>query len=224
MHVFERYPKESGRDYAFRILRENIISLDLAPGSMLSEKELAAEMGLSRTPVREALIELTRGGVVEVFPQRGSAVALIDPEQVEEARFMREVLECAVVGQICGKLSDAELYELEENVLLQKFYLDNHLTDKLQMLDDQFHQSLFRIAGKSRIYVLMDSISIHFDRARRMSFAVVKDLKIVSDHAEILEAMKKGEKEQAMELMKTHLSRYKTDEAAMRQEYPAYFK
>lgn len=149
---------------------------------------------------------------------------MIDPEQVEEARFMREVLECAVVGQICGKLSDAELSELEENVLLQKFYLDNHLTDKLQMLDDQFHQSLFRIAGKSRIYVLMDSISIHFDRARRMSFAVVKDLKIVSDHAEILEAMKKGEKEQAMELMKTHLSRYKTDEAAMRQEYPAYFK
>ena len=53
---------------------------------------------------------------------------------------------------------------------------------------------------------------------------MVKDLKIVSDHAEILEAMKKGEKEQAMELMKTHLSRYKTDEAAMRQEYPAYFK
>jgi len=76
MRVFERYPKESGRDYAFRILRENIISLDLAPGSMLSEKELAAEMGLSRTPVREALIELTRGGVVEVFSPAGKCCSL----------------------------------------------------------------------------------------------------------------------------------------------------
>lgn len=224
MHVTERYAKETGRDYAFRMLRENIIRLELAPGSMLSEKELADELKLSRTPVREAMIELAKGGVVEVYPQRGSVVSLIDYDRVEEARFMRNVLECAVVGLICGQISQADLEVLEENVQLQKFYLESHSAAKLLELDDRFHQCLFEIANKPHIYDLMDSISIHFDRVRSMSLSVVKDLKIVSDHTAILEAMKKGKKEQATALMEKHLSRYKIDEAMLREQYPAYFK
>lgn len=224
MHVTERYSKETGRDYAFRMLRENIIRLELVPGSMLSEKELADELKLSRTPVREAMIELAKGGVVEVYPQRGSVVSLIDYDRVEEARFMRNVLECAVVGLICGQISQADLEVLEENVQLQKFYLESHSAAKLLELDDCFHQCLFEIANKSHIYHLMDSISIHFDRVRSMSLSVVKDLKIVSDHTAILEAIKKGKKEQATALMEEHLSRYKIDEAMLREQYPAYFK
>ena len=69
MRLTERSAKETGREYALRMLKENIINLDLAPGSMLSENELSAEMSLSRTPVREALIELSRVKIVEVYPQ-----------------------------------------------------------------------------------------------------------------------------------------------------------
>lgn len=224
MRVTERDPKETGRDYAFRMLRENIISLELAPGSMLSEKELADELGLSRTPVREALIELTKGGAVEVFPQRGSKVALIDYHWVEEAYFMRNALECAVVESICGKLSEEQYNELEENVQLQKFYLDRHSPDKLLEMDDSFHQQLFQIAKKPHVYLLMGCMFIHFDRVRSMSLSVVKDIKIVSDHAAILEAIKNGEPEHAVRLMEKHLKRYKIDEADLRQEYPSYFR
>ena len=69
MHLLERLPRETGREYALRVLKENIINLGLAPGSQISESELSSEMGLSRTPVREALIELSKVKIVEIYPQ-----------------------------------------------------------------------------------------------------------------------------------------------------------
>ena len=66
MKLSNRLPRESGRDYALRTIKENIVSLELAPGSQISENALAAEMGLSRTPVREALIELSKVEIVEI--------------------------------------------------------------------------------------------------------------------------------------------------------------
>ena len=89
MYLTERLPRETGRDYALRMLKDNIVRLELKPGSLVSENELAAEMGLSRTPVREALIELSKVKIVEIYPQRGSAIARIDCHMVEEAKFMR---------------------------------------------------------------------------------------------------------------------------------------
>ena len=114
MRLPERLPRETGRDYAFRTVRDNIIRLELEPGSQISENELAAEMGLSRTPVREALIELSRVKIIETYPQRKSVVSLIDNELVEEARFMRDVLECAVVEQVCEKATPEDIERLKK--------------------------------------------------------------------------------------------------------------
>lgn len=224
MRLTERFAKETGREYALRMLKENIIHLDLIPGTMLSENELAQEMGLSRTPVREALIELSKSKVVEIYPQKGSALALIDYSLVEEARFMRSVLECAVVELDCEAAAPEALEELEANIRLQEFYLENRSSEKLLELDDEFHRMLFRMAGKSQIYALMDSITIHFDRVRSMSLATVKELKTVSDHRAILDAVKEQNGIKARQLMEAHLSRYKIDEEALRREYPDYFK
>ena len=101
MQVLERLPRETGRDYALRTIKDNIITLRLEPGSQISENELAAEMNLSRTPVREALIELSKVKIIEIYPQRKSVVSLIDHELVEEAKFMRSVMGCAVVQLDC---------------------------------------------------------------------------------------------------------------------------
>ena len=93
MRIEERRNAETARDYARRILKHNIVSMDLEPGAMVSENELAAQLGLSRTPVREALMDLAKCRVVDVMPQRGSRIALIDYTLVDEARFARQVLE-----------------------------------------------------------------------------------------------------------------------------------
>ena len=98
MKLLERLPRESSRDYALRNIKENIINLELAPGSQISENALAAEMGLSRTPVREALIELAKVEIVEIHPQRKSTVPLINYDLVEESRFMRNLLELCLIN------------------------------------------------------------------------------------------------------------------------------
>ena len=75
MEIYPRLRKESARDYALKVLEGNITSLDLAPGTPISENELAAELGISRTPVREAIIELAKAYLIEIYPQRGSFVS-----------------------------------------------------------------------------------------------------------------------------------------------------
>lgn len=224
MKLLERLPRETGRDYALRNIKENIINLELAPGSQISENELAAEMGLSRTPVREALIELSRVKIIEIHPQKKSTVPLIDYELVEESRFMRNLLECAVVELDCEMAQPVDLERLSANVRLQNFYLDNYYTNELMTLDNQFHGILFEIAKKTQIFALMQNISIHFDRVRSMALSTVKNTKIVQDHEDILQAIGRKDPKAARELMEIHLSRYKIDAADIRAAYPQYFK
>ena len=113
MKVSERYGREIGREYALRVLKENIVMLELEPGSRISENELASELGLSRTPVREALIELSKGQIVEIYPQKGSFVSRIDWNLVEEAQFMRLTLERAVIRLACQGLEEEKIQGLE---------------------------------------------------------------------------------------------------------------
>ena len=89
MTIEERLPGESARDYAFRVIKQNIVSVELKPGSLLSENELSSRLGISRTPVREALSDLARVSILETLPQRGTFIALIDPKMVEDSRFLR---------------------------------------------------------------------------------------------------------------------------------------
>jgi len=224
MKLLERLPRETGRDYALRTIKENIINLDLAPGSQISENELAAEMGLSRTPVREALIELSKVKVVEIHPQKKSTVPLIDYELVEESRFMRNLLECAVVELDCVMATDTDLERLSANIQLQNFYLDNYYTNQLMTLDNLFHGLLFEIAKKSQIFALMQNITIHFDRVRTMALSTVKNTKIVQDHEDIVRAIRDRDSKTARERMEIHLNRYAIDLSTIRSTYPQYFK
>lgn len=223
MQILERLPGETGRDYALRTIKDNIIHLELEPGSLVSENELAAEMGLSRTPVREALIELAKVKMIQIQPQRRSTVAPIDYTLVEESRFMRSVLECAVVQLDCEMAAPADLQRLDENIRLQRFYLENRKPEALLDLDNDFHRMLFAIAQKSQVYTLIQTISIHFDRVRHMALGSVKDLKIVDDHAAILEAIAQKQPDRARQLTQRHLNRYRIDEASIRKTYPQYF-
>ena len=174
MHLLERLPQETDRAYALRNMKENIISLDLAPGSPISENELAAQMGLSRTPVREALIELSRVGIVRIVPQKRGTVAPIDYRLIDQAGFMRSVLECAVVELACEMATAESLARLSENIQLQNLYLENGNYAALMELDDQFHEMLFEIAQKSQIYFMVQTTFIHFNRVRRMALGSVK--------------------------------------------------
>ena len=123
MKITEKKSNESNREYALRVIRENIINLELKPGTMISEQDLADELGLSRTPVHEALQELSQTKIIEILPQRGSRISLIDMNLVEEAVFIRSTLEAAIIEIACKSAGEEDINQLEENINLQEFYL-----------------------------------------------------------------------------------------------------
>ena len=225
MIISPRGQRETGRDYAFRTLKENIIQLELEPGSMVSENELAMQMGLSRTPVREALMALAKVRLIEVYPQRGSAVAAIDYDLVEEACFMRGVLEVAVVELVCKTASKEQIVELEDNVALQERYLADGRMEALMQLDNDLHKLMFAIANKQQTWDMLSGFTVHFDRVRRMALDSPRNDRNVADHRAIVEAIAARDVQAAREAMETHLNRYRVDEVLLRDRYPAsYFK
>jgi len=224
MRITERLAGETAREYALRVLKENIISLELKPGTAVSENELAAELGISRTPVREALSELVKVSILEIYPQRGSFVSLIDPKMVDESRFLRKVLDRAVIEVACNMASPVVIDEMEENVHLQEFYLEKQDADRIFELDNAFHKLIYTAAQKDILYEMRSNMMIHFDRVRTLSVESVKDMKIVADHRDMLEAIKVKDSVGAVKLVDKHLSRYQVDEYQIREEFPEYFK
>ena len=223
MKVTAKSPKESGREYALRVIKENIINLELAPGSQISENELAEAMGISRTPVREALIILSKAKIVEIVPQKRSIVTLVDDNLIEESRFLRYVMDTAVIELVCEKRTEADILVLEQNVRLQRFFLENDQRENVMRLDDELHRMFYEIAKTVELHDLMENILIHFDRARKMALYSVSDEKIVKEHEAMIGAIKARDKETAKQLMQKHLSRYKLDIREIREKYPEYF-
>ena len=226
MRIEERHYAETARDYARRMLKANIISMELEPGAMVSENELAAQMGLSRTPVREALMDLAQYHVVDVLPQRGSRISLIDYALVEESRFVRQVLETAILDQVCERATPADISQLRQNVRLQALTQEPEMSGSLSMmeLDDAFHQILFRIAQKENTFRMLGGMTIHFDRVRSLALQVVRDSRIISDHQAICEAVAARDAQRAKAIMQEHLTRVKVDERTIRAACPQYIK
>ncbi len=223
MEVTPRLSRETGRQYALRVIRDNIVRLALPPGSLISESELAAQLGLSRTPVREALIELSQDRLVVVAPQKRSMVAPIDEALVEEARFSRSVLECAVVELVCARADEADLRDLRENVRLQAFYRENNRIAPIMELDNRLHAQLFRIARMEDVYRMVARLAVHFDRVRTIALHDIRDLSIIEDHDAIVEAIARRAPEEAKAVMQRHLNRGSVDIVAIRQRFPQYF-
>ena len=171
-------------------------------------------------------MDLAKCRVVDVLPQRGSRIALIDYALVEEARFARQVLEVAILDQVCERATPAEIAQLRQNVRLQTLTQEPGMDPSQSMLelDDAFHQMLFRIAQKENTYSMLCSMTIHFDRVRSLALGVVKDSKIIADHQAICECIAVRDAQRAKEIMTEHLGRVKVDEEAIRRACPQYIK
>ena len=224
MDLSPKLPGESSQAYALRTIKENIISLTLEPGSQISENEIAAELGLSRTPVRAAILDLSKVKIIEIYPQRKGVVSLIDYDRIEECQFMRLSLEKSVMEVVCETATAEDLEKLRENVDLQNFYLEKEDAEILMKLDNQFHGLLFDIAGKPLVYRVMNAVSIHFDRVRNLALTSVKNMKFVHDHEDMVEAIADRDARRACALLEVHLNRYKADAAIIREKYPQYLK
>ena len=223
MELLERMPSENSRSYALRVLKYNIVNLELTPGSAVSENVLASQMNVSRTPVREALIELSHMDLVTILPQRGSYVAKMDYGMIEEAQFIRLVLENAILELVCKGISEEYIQKLEKNLTLEEKYVDGVDNEEFMRLDNEFHQLLFAAADKQRTFSLVSAQMVHFDRFRELALKAVSSAKIVEDHKNILQAVKAHDQELAQFLMKRHLTRHLEERVEVVAKYPDYF-
>ena len=224
MKIAKRNFHETSREYVYRVITDNIISLDLMPGSLVSENEIAKLLGVSRTPVREAFIQLSKLKLMEIIPQKGSRISLIDYNLVDEANFMRCALEMAVVEAACNNYDKLNYDKINENIALQKYYFEKDNPEKLFELDDCFHKLLFELCQKNQCYYLLKEMTAHFDRVRNMSLYMVKDINIYYEHKLLLEAIKCGDREKSLKIISDHLEKFKIHGDKLVKIFPDFFK
>ena len=221
-------PREAGetaKDYAYRVLRDNICSLGLPPGDPLADHEIAELLGISRTPVREAVIQLkNEAEIIEVYPQSGMRVAYIDLDKIHEVRLARLALEKEVIRLCCEKRTEEDLNWLEENIALQQFYYGRQDMEKTLELDDEMHHRFFIIAGCEFIYRFTRGPMIHFDRVRSMVSHYESFGEALADHTRILEAVRDRNADRAEKMIREHLDRWFMNEEKLRAQYPEYLK
>ena len=217
--------KDSISRRIYHLIREEIINLDLTPGLNISEKEISEKFNVSRTPVREAFVRLSQEGLLNVYPQKGSFVSLIDLSSVEEARFMREHLERAVVRLACEEFPKEKILELEMNLKFQQMYMESHDHKKIFKADEEFHELIFEGWNKKNIWATISGVESDFQRIRllRLTSKLRWDV-VYSQHVDISNAIKDKDADLAEKIMKEHLTMVNFDKEQLKQDYTEYFK
>jgi DNA-binding GntR family transcriptional regulator len=195
----------TNRRKVYDTLRTKMLTLELPPGAALSENELAAALGVSRTPVRESLILLSEEGLVQVFPQIGSFVSRVDPERVADAQFLREAVELASLEGIRGALDTGLIKDLQAN--LHRQHAPDIDLEEFFALDEEFHQGLLRLGGHGNAWPTVVAAKGHLDRARRLGLheSSSSPTKFADQHQDVLRAVLAGDIELAKSTMRQHL-------------------
>jgi DNA-binding GntR family transcriptional regulator len=191
---------------AYEKLRDMIIRAVLPPGSRIAENEFAARLGISRTPIREALLSLADDGLVETIPQSGTFVAPVRMEAVTEAQFIREQLECAVARELAVRIDDAGIATLRANLSLQKLASKAHDLERFYTLDEHLHEQFCELANRTGVWRAIKRSKPHLDRVRWLSLPVADQLPhLITQHRAIVDALTRHEPDAAEAALRVHL-------------------
>lgn len=217
-------PKRTNRQLVYDALRSRIILNELQPGATLSEHEIAASLGVSRTPVREAIVLLVNEGLVRVYPKVGTFVSRVDPAQVAEAQFLREAVELASLASMDMPPDSVMVGELQRNLDEQRSLAQQGGKTTFFALDEAFHQGLMRMSGHEASWRTVDAAKGHLDRARMVGIRNLPILDhLVTEHQSILDAVRAGDKDAACANLRAHLRTVFVDLEKMRQRSPELF-
>ena len=206
MILYEKLDKETGKDYVYRVLKGNIMCLELKPGELLSEAELAKKLNVSRTPIREVLIKLKAEKLIEVKPQAGTYVSQIDWNLIEEAIFIRYNLEKEALKEACENFSEDTLIEMEKCLFAQKLVAQkgNNLLE-FHNLDKEFHKLIFIGINKSNVWESICNISTHYNRMRLLAEMKLNKEFLVDQHITYLDIIKNKKSDIIEDVVSTHI-------------------
>jgi DNA-binding GntR family transcriptional regulator len=193
---------QSLADKAYHAIRDLIVSLELAPGSVIDERSLVARLGMSRTPVREALMRLARERLVEVYPRRGMFVTGVDVRELSRLSEVREVLEPEAARLAAERATDADREELA--ALLEE--IDGHGEAGLMNLDERIHRAVYRAAHNDLLAQTLEQYYVLARRIWSIAGERADDLvDAVEAHAALLEAILDEDGPRAAEAMRGHV-------------------
>ena len=217
----------NARETAYQMIRSRIINLDLKPNDILNEKQLVEEMGMSRTPIHEAIIMLSLEHLVVVRPQSSTSVAPIDLKLVNIEQFNRYALEKEITRLACAQVLDAHRPLYEENLQLYQLYSTSPSPDRNRRmfeLDNAFHRIAFDIIDRGAYFDWMVKYFQHVERIRLLSLQLNIATHVAEDHEQFIQLLFQRDVQGLHQLLEKHLKRYRDDLLPIRRQYPYYFK
>jgi DNA-binding GntR family transcriptional regulator len=206
-------------------LREAIVTTELEPGRQVSENEIADKLGVSRTPVREALARLRDDQLVQIVPQLGTFVSPISVAGVDDAQFLRQALECSAVRLAADRADRADIAELDALLMRQERARDAADASGFYVLDDQLHSTLCEMSGRPIAWTIVARANGHLNRVRRLSLAEPRYIaEMIKEHKAVVDAVRANDADGAELALRHHLRMVLSDLPTIRTNHPEYFE
>jgi GntR family transcriptional regulator, rspAB operon transcriptional repressor len=197
---------ESLSDQVFATLREAIISRTLAPGSAVTEAQLAKDLGVSKTPVREALLRLREVGLVQSLPIRGMTIIESSREALIQAYELRGILESAVAGRAALRASSAETHEMETVAKQSLAFAKQHDAENFRQKDREFHAAVWAASGNPELERIAGNAYLLSSALRAIhAMSSTDSIKCAQQHVDIAAAIKAQDATKAAEVAADHV-------------------
>lgn len=190
----------------FKELENAILSGELAAGTTLNEVRLSTEMGVSRTPIREAIMQLEHAGLVETIPNKGSVVIGVTVADIYDIYNIRTRIEGLAAHRVAMSATDEEIAALKEVIELQEFYLAKGDNIQVCQLDSRFHEMLYSFCRSRPLRQMLTLFLTHIQRPREISVKSGRAAGSTKEHRQIVEAIEKHDPELAEHLMDVHVT------------------
>lgn len=210
-------------DVTYDAIKKDIMNMTLEPGMNVSVQKLSERYGVSRTPVREAIVRLQQSGLVEIYPQRKTEVSKIDLDRVYEELFIRTSLEFSVVDRFMRRCSELVGDALQELINKQKKYMDKEHSGEFYSKDDRFHQLIFETAGLPLSWDTIENTSSHYNRVRILHSKINGVASIIDGHERMLAAVRKRDSEAMRKVVMENSDNVLDQVKSMAKQYPHFF-
>jgi len=194
-------------DQIYSIVRRAIVTGRLPPGSVINEIEIAERLGLSRTPVREAVKRVSDQGLVDVLAQAGTFVAEINRAQVEEAYIVRIALECESIARAAPRMDDNHAQNLEDIIHRHEAALRRSRFDEAIACDDDFHRYIAQISNLTLLWKMVDTCKAQMDRCRLQTLPMPgHGGETIRQHRDIVAALATKKVRPSLQALRSHLN------------------
>ena len=202
----ERQDSKSLGSKVFKKLENDILDGIYLPGDNLTETKISTELGVSRTPIREAIRQLELEGLVRLIPNKGAVVKGLTPQDIKDIYIIRMLIEGLASKRAAQEITDEELEELKETVVLEEFYTMKNDTEHLIKFDSRFHEILFKASKSQPLMHMLSTFHHYLQKTRTASFKTPgRAEQVLEEHKAILQAITDKDGEKAEQLTTQHV-------------------